>query len=235
MISQYGYYRMINRRKARTGDIIGVNKIFCWLPNWCETVFCWTGENGLVNNSVARHIVPCCFLMAMLPLSLLGKNSGTESTSNFEHHRIGRSLLSENLQHGGPLLPTVSLMLCALSCNTLKILYRTAQKFWPVRTNLGHFLAIPALILWQHKMLCQTFSTCLPSYWHQIRSFKLLPSRTWWIWALCHSNCCCSNFNREPCVHATSLGTYAPFGSCASVDMLTAWMKHGVVFQSPIY
>lgn len=82
MISQYGYYRMINKSRARAD------------------------QNASVNNSASRHIVPCCFLMAMLPLSLLGKSFGPESTSNVEHRRIGRTLLAEDLRHGGHILPT---------------------------------------------------------------------------------------------------------------------------------
>ena len=70
--------------------------------------------NGTANTSATGLIVPCCFFMAIIPLSLFRRNFETNDFSNFEQRRIGRTLLADDLGHGGPILPTVSLKKCFL-------------------------------------------------------------------------------------------------------------------------
>lgn len=86
MILQYLYYRARSRRLAKSER----NEII----------------NETVSDPVTRHIIPCCFLMAIFPLSLLRKSYEQDEFSNFEPQRIGRNLLANNLGNGGPMLPT---------------------------------------------------------------------------------------------------------------------------------
>lgn len=89
MILQYLYYKARNKRQARLETNGVINDILV---------------NG---NTRTKNIVVCAFFLAVVPLSFLRQNSESQLVSEFEHQKIGRTLLSSSdAQQGSPLLPT---------------------------------------------------------------------------------------------------------------------------------
>lgn len=109
MILQFLYYRNLSRRMAN----LGILSCDLFLSHYFTRFCCITEQNAAVNGgsnstSAARQILPCCLLLAFLPLSFFGKQYSLGGSPDVGPRRIGRTLLAKDLGHGGPILPMVS-------------------------------------------------------------------------------------------------------------------------------
>nr|XP_039251452.1 lysosomal amino acid transporter 1 homolog [Styela clava] len=118
MILQYLYYRSKNRRQAKLERNGVINDILV---------------NG---NTRTKNIVVCAFFLAVVPLSFLRRNSESQLVSDFEHQKIGRTLLSTgDVEHGGPLLPTDTEDVIGYAIGCISSLFYLASRLPQIRKN----------------------------------------------------------------------------------------------------